>query len=186
MLRMTFLFRVKLSKVMVAHIVSLQHTVTSSVCLSGLLKVVSAVLQLGNMTFKKERNTDQASMPDDTGTHIYIVIVISCVRAACLIPFTETFLIHSKSTFKSYNMFHPQLLRKCVICWASMWPNSHEPSCLPESRSASQWIHGRSMKCKNVKCLLNDYRHLVCDFVWTLRNIPETFSFSLLCDLVFL
>ncbi|TRY55590.1 hypothetical protein DNTS_021481 [Danionella cerebrum] len=33
---------------------------------TGLLKVVSAVLQLGNMSFKKERNTDQASMPDDT------------------------------------------------------------------------------------------------------------------------
>ncbi|KAG9350481.1 hypothetical protein JZ751_026847 [Albula glossodonta] len=32
----------------------------------GLLKVVSAVLQLGNMTFKKERHSDQASMPDDT------------------------------------------------------------------------------------------------------------------------
>lgn len=35
--------------------------------LSGLLKVVSAVLHLGNMIFKKERNSDQASMPDDTG-----------------------------------------------------------------------------------------------------------------------
>ncbi|XP_030649562.1 myosin-9 isoform X1 [Chanos chanos] len=33
---------------------------------TGLLKVVSAVLQLGNMTFKKERHSDQASMPDDT------------------------------------------------------------------------------------------------------------------------
>ncbi|XP_036796339.1 myosin-9 isoform X1 [Oncorhynchus mykiss] len=32
----------------------------------GLLKIVSAVLQLGNMSFKKERNSDQASMPDDT------------------------------------------------------------------------------------------------------------------------
>ncbi|MBN3298254.1 MYH9 protein, partial [Amia calva] len=32
----------------------------------GLLKVVSAVLQLGNMNFKKERHSDQASMPDDT------------------------------------------------------------------------------------------------------------------------
>uniref|UniRef100_A0A6Q2ZJY2 Myosin-9 n=1 Tax=Esox lucius TaxID=8010 RepID=A0A6Q2ZJY2_ESOLU len=31
-----------------------------------LLKTVSAVLQLGNMSFKKERNSDQASMPDDT------------------------------------------------------------------------------------------------------------------------
>ncbi|MFT7797773.1 myosin-9-like isoform X2 [Arapaima gigas] len=32
----------------------------------GMLKVVSAVLQLGNMSFKKERHSDQASMPDDT------------------------------------------------------------------------------------------------------------------------
>lgn len=34
---------------------------------SGLLKVISGVLQLGNIAFKKERNTDQASMPDNTG-----------------------------------------------------------------------------------------------------------------------
>ncbi|CAL8333707.1 unnamed protein product [Merluccius merluccius] len=33
---------------------------------TGLLKVISAVLQLGNMSFKKERHSDQASMPDDT------------------------------------------------------------------------------------------------------------------------
>ncbi|XP_062336414.1 myosin-9 isoform X2 [Osmerus eperlanus] len=32
----------------------------------GMLKVVSSVLQLGNMSFKKERHSDQASMPDDT------------------------------------------------------------------------------------------------------------------------
>ncbi|NXP11156.1 MYH9 protein, partial [Thinocorus orbignyianus] len=32
----------------------------------GLLKVISGVLQLGNIFFKKERNTDQASMPDNT------------------------------------------------------------------------------------------------------------------------
>uniref|UniRef100_A0AAR2J4L1 Myosin-9 n=1 Tax=Pygocentrus nattereri TaxID=42514 RepID=A0AAR2J4L1_PYGNA len=32
----------------------------------GLLRVVSSVLQLGNMSFKKERHSDQASMPDDT------------------------------------------------------------------------------------------------------------------------
>lgn len=33
----------------------------------GMLKVVASVLQLGNMSFKKERHTDQASMPDNTG-----------------------------------------------------------------------------------------------------------------------
>ncbi|XP_049601871.1 myosin-9 isoform X2 [Syngnathus scovelli] len=32
----------------------------------GMLKVVASVLQLGNMTFKKERHNDQASMPDNT------------------------------------------------------------------------------------------------------------------------
>lgn len=32
-----------------------------------------------------------------------------------------------------------------------------------------------------MKCLLNDYSHLVRDFVWTLRNIFEKF-FSLLCE----
>uniref|UniRef100_A0A8C9R0R9 Myosin-9 n=1 Tax=Scleropages formosus TaxID=113540 RepID=A0A8C9R0R9_SCLFO len=32
----------------------------------GMLKVVSSVLQLGNMSFKKERHSDQASLPDNT------------------------------------------------------------------------------------------------------------------------
>uniref|UniRef100_A0A8D0H4I8 Myosin-9 n=1 Tax=Sphenodon punctatus TaxID=8508 RepID=A0A8D0H4I8_SPHPU len=32
----------------------------------GMLRVISGVLQLGNIAFKKERNTDQASMPDNT------------------------------------------------------------------------------------------------------------------------
>jgi myosin heavy subunit len=31
-------------------------------------RTVSAVLQLGNMQFKEEKNQDQATMPDDTGT----------------------------------------------------------------------------------------------------------------------
>ena len=35
---------------------------------AAMLKVVSSVLQFGNITFKKERNTDQASMPENTGT----------------------------------------------------------------------------------------------------------------------
>ncbi|GAB5574203.1 myosin-10 isoform X5 [Prionailurus iriomotensis] len=36
------------------------------ICKRGLLRVISGVLQLGNIVFKKERNTDQASMPDNT------------------------------------------------------------------------------------------------------------------------
>uniref|UniRef100_A0A8C5BS63 Myosin, heavy chain 10, non-muscle n=1 Tax=Gadus morhua TaxID=8049 RepID=A0A8C5BS63_GADMO len=34
----------------------------------SMLKVVSSVLQFGNIIFKKERNSDQASMPENTGT----------------------------------------------------------------------------------------------------------------------
>ncbi|ETE74142.1 Myosin-10, partial [Ophiophagus hannah] len=34
--------------------------------LKAMLKVVSSVLQFGNISFKKERNTDQASMPENT------------------------------------------------------------------------------------------------------------------------
>ncbi|KAM9473351.1 myosin-10-like isoform 3-T3 [Salvelinus alpinus] len=43
------------------HIMSFSHE--EIVCM---LKVVSAVLQFGNVVFKKERNTDQASMPENT------------------------------------------------------------------------------------------------------------------------
>lgn len=42
---------------------------------AGLLRVVSSLLQLGNMSFKKERHSDQASMPDDTGKRISTEVV---------------------------------------------------------------------------------------------------------------
>uniref|UniRef100_A0A673C933 Myosin-9 n=1 Tax=Sphaeramia orbicularis TaxID=375764 RepID=A0A673C933_9TELE len=51
----------------------------------GLLKVVSGVLQLGNITFKKERHTDQASMPDNTAAqkmcHLFGISVTEFTRA---------------------------------------------------------------------------------------------------------
>lgn len=53
------IFSLKCFKRLILHVLSLSF--------SGLLKVVSAVLHLGNIMFKKERNTDQASMLDDTG-----------------------------------------------------------------------------------------------------------------------
>lgn len=44
----------------------------------GMLKVVASVLQLGNMTFKKERHNDQASMPDNTGRfYIFILYLVT-------------------------------------------------------------------------------------------------------------
>lgn len=51
----------------------------------AILKVVSSVLQLGNIVFKKERNTDQASMPDNTAAqkvcHLVGINVTDFTRA---------------------------------------------------------------------------------------------------------
>ncbi len=58
-------------------------------------------------------------------------------------------------------MFHPQLPRKCVTCWASMWPTSHEPSCPPESRSASPSKRESFLTCLPYSS--NNYGHIVCD-----------------------
>ncbi|TWW69197.1 A Myosin heavy chain 9 Myosin heavy chain, non-muscle IIa Non-muscle myosin heavy chain [Takifugu flavidus] len=51
----------------------------------GMLKVVASVLQLGNLNFKKERHTDQASMPDNTAAqkvcHLMGMNVMDFTRA---------------------------------------------------------------------------------------------------------
>jgi myosin heavy chain 9/10/11/14 len=36
------------------------------------LRVVSAVLLLGNIEFKQDKNSDQATLPDDTGLYFII------------------------------------------------------------------------------------------------------------------
>lgn len=122
-----------------------QQMMRSCVFRSGLLKVISAVLQLGNISFKKERHSDQASMPDDTGIHtrtttlssfcLYNLFLLSNIVYQSGNPSNIfTFL------FSSDPRFSPQLPRKCATCWVSTWLTSHEPSCLPESRSAQQYI----------------------------------------------
>ncbi|XP_071391140.1 myosin-10-like isoform X1 [Centroberyx affinis] len=62
------------------HIMSFSHE--EIVCM---LKVVSAVLQFGNIVFKKERNTDQASMPENTAAqklcHLLGMNVMEFTRA---------------------------------------------------------------------------------------------------------
>ncbi|XP_053700207.1 myosin-10 isoform X2 [Synchiropus splendidus] len=51
----------------------------------SMLKVISAVLQFGNITFMKEKNHDQASMPDDTAaqklSHLLGINVLEFTRA---------------------------------------------------------------------------------------------------------
>jgi myosin heavy subunit len=53
-------------------------------------RTVSAVLQLGNMQFKEEKNQDQATMPDDTGT----LLVTGCLVCSVSV----TFLLHCNVT----------------------------------------------------------------------------------------
>ncbi|XP_026159885.1 myosin-10-like isoform X1 [Mastacembelus armatus] len=62
------------------HIMSFAHDEILS-----MLRVVSSVLQFGNIVFKKERNTDQASMPDNTAAqklcHLLGMNVMEFTRA---------------------------------------------------------------------------------------------------------
>uniref|UniRef100_A0A3Q3KGZ6 Myosin, heavy chain 10, non-muscle n=1 Tax=Monopterus albus TaxID=43700 RepID=A0A3Q3KGZ6_MONAL len=62
------------------HIMSFAHEEIMS-----MLKVVSSVLQFGNIVFKKERNSDQASMPDNTAAqklcHLLGMNVMEFTRA---------------------------------------------------------------------------------------------------------
>lgn len=50
-----------------------------------MLKVISAVLQFGNISFMKEKNHDQASMPDNTAAqklcHLLGINVLEFTRA---------------------------------------------------------------------------------------------------------
>lgn len=52
---------------------------------SAMLKVISAVLQFGNISFMKEKNHDQASMPDNTAAqkvcHLLGINVLEFTRA---------------------------------------------------------------------------------------------------------
>uniref|UniRef100_A0AAY4AAL5 Myosin, heavy chain 14, non-muscle n=1 Tax=Denticeps clupeoides TaxID=299321 RepID=A0AAY4AAL5_9TELE len=52
---------------------------------TGMLKVISSVLQFGNISFQKEKNSDQASMPDDTAAqklcHLLGISVLEFSRA---------------------------------------------------------------------------------------------------------
>ena len=52
---------------------------------SAMLKVISSVLQFGNISFTKEKNQDQASMPDDTAaqklSHLLGISVLEFSRA---------------------------------------------------------------------------------------------------------
>ncbi|KAF7213183.1 myosin-10 isoform X3 [Nothobranchius furzeri] len=62
------------------HIMSFAHEK-----ILAMLRVVSSVLQFGNIIFKKERNTDQASMPDNTAAqklcHLLGMNVMEFTRA---------------------------------------------------------------------------------------------------------
>ncbi|XP_062394116.1 LOW QUALITY PROTEIN: myosin-10 [Sardina pilchardus] len=53
--------------------------------MTGMMKVISSVLQFGNISFQKEKNTDQASMPDDTAaqklSHLLGISVVEFSRA---------------------------------------------------------------------------------------------------------
>ena len=54
---------------------------------AAMLKVVSAVLSFGNMEFKKERNSDQAILPDNT-----VAQRICALMSISVVDFTKALL----------------------------------------------------------------------------------------------
>lgn len=52
-----------------------------------MLKVVSSVMLFGNMEFRKERNSDQATMPDNT-----VAQQLSSLLGMCVVEFTRALL----------------------------------------------------------------------------------------------
>lgn len=72
-----------------------------------MLKVVSTVLQLGNVKFEKERNSEQATMPDNTGELQHLLPGYSRVMWS-----SEEQLLHRSECV-------PQRPRRCATCRAS-------------------------------------------------------------------
>ncbi len=66
-------------------ILAINHIPSPCLISSGMLKVISAVLQFGNISFMKEKNQDQASMPDNTAAqklcHLLGINVLEFTRA---------------------------------------------------------------------------------------------------------
>lgn len=65
-----------------------------------MFKVVSAVMQFGNIVFKKERNTDQASMPENTGTS-YLLSWVFYRFQKCIMPYFSTEIMFLFSVMES-------------------------------------------------------------------------------------
>lgn len=94
---------------------------------AGLLKVVSSVLQLGNMSFKKERHSDQASMPDDTGTaNLSAGLILKGDPSICQLHSTDQQIIHF-SVHQNYFWF--QSLVPCTAVGIKLlFPGGIPPS----------------------------------------------------------
>lgn len=74
------------SLLFVSLILAINHLpISLSYLSSAMLKLISAVLQFGNISFMKEKNQDQASMPDNTAAqklcHLLGINVLEFTRA---------------------------------------------------------------------------------------------------------
>lgn len=112
---------------------------------AGMLKVVASVLQLGNMSFKKERHTDQASMPDNTGKlkplhlHVWFMILLLYVLKPSILSLllsTPSFLSCSSSTSRFL----------CYSCPEGVPPHGHERHRLHQSHPVSQDQGGQRLR----------------------------------------
>ena len=56
---------------------------TQSFYIVAIFKVISSVLHFGNLQFKQERNSDQATLPNNTGNCTISFSVLQLVKTPC-------------------------------------------------------------------------------------------------------
>lgn len=116
----------------------------------GLLRVISGVLQLGNIVFKKERNTDQASMPDNTGStrlssQVWVCLGEHRQKFQTLLPFNFACVCGYVTPFFGgfLKLDFPMFLRLAMslwystVTWSSDWDYSCALLCLAAAMSVS-------------------------------------------------
>ena len=62
---------------------SIHLTETRSFYILAIFKVISSVLHFGNLQFKQERNSDQATLPNNTGNCTLSFSVLQLVKIPC-------------------------------------------------------------------------------------------------------
>ncbi|KAJ8253887.1 hypothetical protein COCON_G00204990 [Conger conger] len=104
----------------------------------GIMKVVSTVLQLGNIEFKKERNQEQATMPDNTAAqkvcHLQGINVTDFARAILTPRIKVGREVVQKAQTKEQADFAVEALAKAMYARLFRWILTHVNKALDKTK----------------------------------------------------